>query len=58
MGYPAKTERNKEIVKKIDKGQSFGEVGKFYNLTKQTVHEIYLREKAKPKKVRQELSTA
>lgn len=43
---PLKTNRNKEIVKLKDKQKwSFTQIGKEYNITKQTAHEIYHREK-------------
>lgn len=44
-----KTERNKEIVRKIDgtEGEkwSFRQVGTYFNLKSSTVHQIYHREK-------------
>lgn len=46
----ANTKRNDEIVALHDLDPvkySFGELAKHYNLAKATVHEIYIREKAK-----------
>ncbi len=44
MGYPAKIQRNKEIVKKRQKGWSFRDLAKYYNINVKTVFEIYQRE--------------
>ena len=56
MGFPAKRERNKEIMKKLAKGESLAQIGEHYNLAKQTVHEISIREKTRLEKSRQDIS--
>ena len=44
----AKDKRNKDIMDLKDKKNwSFSEIGKEYNISKQTAHEIYHREKQK-----------
>ena len=51
---PPKTDRNKNIMKLRDKKKwTFADIAKEYNIKKQTVHEIYYREKERS----QELST-
>lgn len=48
-----KTERNKIIVDMRDKnGQSFGAIGRYFNISKQRAREIYIEERK-----RQGLST-
>lgn len=42
-----KSIRNQNIVKLKDKGMTLTEIAEQYNITKQTAHEIYHREKSK-----------
>jgi hypothetical protein len=44
MSYPAKTKRNKELVKKKRQGWSYKELGEYFNLNKKTAWEIYQNE--------------
>lgn len=44
MAYPAKTQRNKAIVKKRQKGWSFRQIAKYYNINVKTAFEVYERE--------------
>ncbi len=44
MAYPAKTQRNKEIVKKRKAGWTFRQLASYYNIDVRAVHEIYQRE--------------
>ena len=46
MSLP-KIKRNKDIVKRVDKGEKISALAEEYNVKRQTVHEVYHREKAK-----------
>jgi len=43
MAYPSKTARNKEIIRKYEKGWSFRKIGEFYNIHQKTVYEVVQR---------------
>lgn len=43
MPRPSKDERNKEIIRKYQKGWSLREIGEFFNLHHSTVDEILKR---------------
>jgi hypothetical protein len=45
MGYPAKEERNKEIVRLRNKQNwTFNKIAAHFNINRRTVREIYIRE--------------